>query len=74
MAGGQRIDDHGFWAGGKSKDSVFPDGPHKAKDYNSDGHMGTLSNYEDTNEKIQAQQEMNVKKQKGHPQKPGHRN
>ena len=31
-SGGQRIDDHSFWAGKKGKDSVFPDGPHKTKD------------------------------------------
>lgn len=73
MAGGQRIDDHKFWAGSKGKDSVFPDGPHKTKAESDDGHDGHLSNYEDTTEAIRSQQEMSVKKAKGHPQKTGHR-
>lgn len=74
MAGGQRIDDHKFWAGGKGKDSVFPDGPHKVKTEMSDGHVGELDHYEDTTEAIRSQQMMAEKKAKGHPQKVGHRN
>lgn len=70
---GQRIDDHSFWAGGKSKGSVFPEGA-KTKEYHSDGHMAELSHYEDTNKAIQEQQMMNEKKQKGHDRKPGFRN
>lgn len=73
MAGGQRIDDHSFWAGKRGKDSVFPDGPHKVKPEMSDGHDGHLGNYEDTTEAIRSQQEMGVKKAKGHAQKPGYR-
>ncbi len=74
MAGGQRIDNHSFWAGSKGKDSVFPDGPHKTKDESSAEGFGALSHYEDTTEAIKSQQEMGKKKVHGHPQKPGHRN
>ena len=74
MAGGQRIDDHSWWAGGKGKDSVFPDGPHKTKDESSAEGAGGLSTYEDTTEKIRAQQVMGTKKIHGHPSKPGTRN
>ncbi len=73
MSGGQHIDDHKFFAGGMSKDSVLPKGVH-VKHYSDDGHDGHLSNYEDTIEAIERQQEMGVKKAKGHPQKTGHRN
>jgi hypothetical protein len=70
---GQRIDDHSFWAGSKGKDSVFPDGPHKTKDYSSAEGSGALSKYEDTTEAIKGVQEMGNKKIKGHPMKPGYR-
>lgn len=72
MAGGRKIDDHSFWAGGKSKESVFPKGVH-TKAESSDGHEGHLSHYEDTTEQIRSQQEMGVKKARGHAQKPLHR-
>ena len=72
-SGGQRIDDHSFWAGGKGKDSVFPDGPHKTKDESSADSFGSMMPYEDSTEKIKAQQNMNTKKVHGHPQKPLHR-
>jgi len=68
---GQRIDDHSFWAGGKSKSSVFPDGPHKSKEYSSAEGAGDVSKYEDTTEAIKSVQEMSKKKVKGHPMKPG---
>lgn len=71
---GRRIDDHSFWAGGKSKGSVFPDGSHKTKDESSAEGFGALSHYEDTTEAIKAQQEMNKKKVHGHAHKPGTRN
>ncbi len=70
---GQRIDDHSFWAGSKSKDSVFPKGVH-TKDESSAEGFGALSHYEDTTETIKSQQMMNKTKVHGHPQKPGHRN
>lgn len=74
MAGGQRIDDHANWTGAKPAGEVFAHGPHKVKSYNSDGHVGELHNYEDTNEEIQSQQRMAEKKQKGHDRRPLHRN
>ena len=71
---GRRIDDHSSEWGGKGKASVFPDGPHKAKDESSAQGFGALSHYEDTTEAIKAQQSMNTKKVHGHPHKPGTRN
>lgn len=68
---GQRIDDHSFWAGGKGKASVFPDGPHKTKDYSSAEGVGSVGKYEDTTESIKGVQEMSKKKVQGHPMKPG---
>lgn len=73
MSGGQRIDDHSFWAGKRAKDSVFPDGPHKVKNESSAESVGALMNYEDTTEKIKDQQELGKRKVQGHPQKPLHR-
>lgn len=73
MAGGQRIDDHSFWAGKGSKESVFPLQA-KMKSEPDDGHDGHLSNYEDTTEAIHRQQEMNMKKAKSLPRKDGFRN
>lgn len=72
MAGGRRIDDHSFWAGGRSKESVFPKGVH-TKEEKDDGHDGHLSQYEDTTEAIERQQEMNKKKAKSHDMRPGYR-
>lgn len=74
MAGGRRIDDHSFWAGGKGHNSVLPDGPHKTKVETSAEGDGALHHYEDTTETIKSQQEMGVRKSKGHAQKHLHRN
>jgi hypothetical protein len=74
-SGGQRIDDHSFWAGAKSKDSVFPDGPHKCKDERSAEGSGSVMKYEDTTEAIKAGQMEGSKKIKAHPMKqPNYRN
>ena len=73
-SGGQRIDDHSFWAGGRGKDSVFPDGPHKTKMESSAEGAGSEMDYEDTTEKIKSQQVAGVGKVKAHPMKPGYRN
>jgi hypothetical protein len=74
-SGGQRIDDHSFWAGSKGKDSVFPDGPHKTKDESSSEGAGSLPRYEDTTERIKASQKEAVKQVKGHQGKlPQYRN
>lgn len=70
---GRRIDDHSFWAGGKGKNTVFPDGPHKTKEERSADSAGSVTNYEDTTEKIREYQEMGEKKVKNLPRKPGHR-
>ena len=73
MAGGQRIDDHSFWAGSKSKDSVFPKGVHTKEEHSAEG-AGAEHEYEDTTEAIHRQQEMGKAKAKGHPLKSGYRN
>jgi hypothetical protein len=65
-SGGQRIDDHSFWAGGKGAASVFPDGPHKEKMESSAEGAGSLPMYEDTTEAIKATQVKGIKQVKGH--------
>jgi len=65
-SGGQKIDDMSFWAGGRSAASVFPDGPHKERQFASAEGAGSNLNYQDTSEKIKASQEEAVKKVKGH--------
>jgi hypothetical protein len=70
---GQKIDDHSFWAGGKSKGSVFPEGA-KVKEYNSAEGAGGVMKYEDTTEEIKAQQEKGISQAKKHPMKPNYRN
>ncbi len=72
-SGGQRIDDHSFWAGKPGKDSRFPDGPHKTKVESSAEGAGSELDYEDTTEKIKAQQMLGVKKVKENPMKPSYR-
>lgn len=71
--GGRRIDDHGFWAGGKSKGSVFPEGVHTKNESSAEG-SGAVSKYEDTTEAIKSQQVMGINKAKSHSMKPGYRN
>jgi hypothetical protein len=70
---GQRIDDHKWWAGGRSKGSIFPEGAKTKQEYGADG-SGHLSNYEDTSEKIRDTQVMSKRKVESHPHKPGTRN
>lgn len=70
---GQKISDHGFWAGKGGKHMVLPEGA-KTKGESSAEGFGSLNHYEDTTEAIRSQQEMNKKKVHGHPQKIGHRN
>jgi len=72
MAGGQRIDDHSFWAGGKSKGSVFPEGV-KTKNEASAEHAGAEHEYEDTTEAIKRTQDAGAAKAKGRPLKSGYR-
>ena len=73
MSGGQKINDHGSWAGGKSKDSPLPMG-NKTKHFSSAEGAGAMNEYEDTSEKIQSQQEQGIRKAEGHKQKPSYRN
>ena len=69
---GRRIDDHSFWAGGHSKGSVFPEGARTKNESSAEG-AGAVHHYEDTTETIKSQQEMGIKKAKGHAQRPGYR-
>lgn len=71
-SGGQRIDNHAFWAGKKSKGSVFPEGAH-TKDESSEEGAGSVMRYEDTTEAIKHVQGESVKHLKGRPLKPGYR-
>lgn len=74
MSGGQRIDDHSFWAGGKSKGSVFPEGA-KTKDESSAEGAASVMKYEDTTEAIRSTQVEGSKQAKSRPMKqPGYRN
>jgi len=70
-SGGQRIDDHKFWAGGRSKGSVFPEGAH-TKDESSAEGSGSVMKYEDTTEAIKGVQDRCKMHVKGHPMKPGY--
>jgi hypothetical protein len=70
---GRRINDHSFWAGSKSKASVFPEGV-KSKAYSSAEGAGAEMDYEDTTEKIQSQQQKGKAQAKSHEMKPLYRN
>ncbi len=72
-SGGQRIDDHSFWAGKAGKDMVMPQGVHTKSESSAEG-AGSEMDYEDTTEKVKSQQQMGVGKIKSHPMKPLHRN
>jgi hypothetical protein len=70
---GQKINDHAFWAGGKSSGSVFPMGvKHKMESSATDA--GEVGMYEDTTEAIKKQQDMGASKVKAHAPKSGYRN
>jgi len=66
MAGGQKIDDHSFWAGSKGSASVFPDGPHKVKMESSATGAGEVMDYQDKTDKIKKSQVDSVKQVKSH--------
>ncbi len=70
---GRKINDHSSWIGKGSDGVVYPAGAKMKKEHGEEG-FGGLAVYEDTTEKIAAQQAMNKKKVQSHPQKPGHRN
>lgn len=63
--GGQKIDDHSFWAGGKSEASVLPIGA-KTKRVSSAEGAAEVMKYEDTNERIVETQREGAKKIKAH--------
>jgi len=73
-SGGQRIDDHSFWAGSKGKASPFPDGPHKTKNEMSADGEGSLPRYQDTTEEIRKSQMEGQKQIKNRPLKDNNRN
>jgi hypothetical protein len=74
MSGGQRIDDHKFWAGGPGKDMVMPQGAHTKNESSAEG-SGSLMKYEDTSERIKVAQEDAVRDVKKHQGKlPVYRN
>lgn len=70
---GQKINDHKFFAGGKSEGSVFPKGVHHKMEKTAEG-AGAEHKYEDTSEAIREAQEMAAKKAKSHETKHGYRN
>lgn len=72
MSGGQRIDDHSFWAGKRSKGSVFPEGVHTKDEASAEG-AGTVGKYEDTTQAIKSVQDQGISKAKAHPMKSGYR-
>jgi len=69
---GQKIDDHSFWAGGRSKASVFPEGA-KSKSISDQEGAGSVMRYEDTEQAIGMVQKESTGKLKGRPLKPGYR-
>jgi len=69
----QMIKDHSSWIGKGKDGTVFPQGV-KMKGYSSAEGAGHEADYEDTSDKIKAQQEMGKKKVQAHPQKALYRN
>jgi hypothetical protein len=61
----RRIDDHAFWAGGRSKGSIFPEGA-KTQEHASEEGDGTITDYPDTTERIANQQRHNKAQMKKH--------
>ena len=74
VSGGQKIDDHSFWAGSKGNGSVFPDGPHKVKMEKSAEGAGSLARYQDTTEEIKKTQDHGIGKAKARPMTDNNRN
>jgi len=70
---GRKIDDHSFWGGKGEAGSVFPDGAHKLHMEKDDGHAGGITDYPDTTEHIERDQEEGVGKVKKQPLKSGYR-
>lgn len=68
----KRIDDHSFWAGGKSKGSPFPDGA-KVKEMRSAEGAGELNDYPDNEQEVLRDQEGGARKVEREKMKPGYR-
>lgn len=64
-SGGMRIDDHKFFGGGPTEDSVLAKGA-KSERVSSAMPGGSLTKYEDTNDRIVETQREGVKKLKAH--------
>lgn len=64
-SGGMKIDDHKFFGGGPTEDSVLAKGA-KSERVSSAEPGGSLTKYEDTNERIVETQRDGVKKIKSH--------
>ena len=71
---GRKIDDHSFWAGGKSDGSVFPMGAKHKHESSSEGAGHVGSEYSDTTEMVKRDQDMGDSKAKSHKTKSGYRN
>jgi hypothetical protein len=69
--GGRKIDDHKSWLG--SGKGEMP-AECKVMKFDDSKGAGELSRYEDTEERIRAQQDMGVRKIKGHDQPSDERN
>lgn len=70
---GQKINDHGSWAGKSSNESVCPVG-NKVKTFTSSEGVGKLSYYCDSEAAIKKSQDLNAQKARAHPAKEYHRN
>jgi hypothetical protein len=71
-SGGMNIDDHSAFMGSQSKQTILPMGVHFKEESSAEG-AGSMTKYEDTSASIKSQQEMGIKKIKGHPMKSGYR-
>lgn len=69
---GRKINDHSSWVGSGSKGSVFPMGAKTKMESSAEG-AGAVGKYEDTSEAIKSQQEIGIRKAKGHPMKSDYR-
>lgn len=72
-SGGQRIEDHKFWAGGRSKGSVFPEKA-KTREISDQEGAGSVMRYEDTEEAVKEVQSKSVSQIHKHKMKPSYRN
>lgn len=70
---GRHINDHSFWAGGRSKESVFPMQSKMKQESSAEG-AGHLGMYEDTTEAIKMTQEKAKSKIHSHGRKSDYRN